>query len=204
MGLDDMNPYIMQDIGGCRAILETVPQVYRLFKGHYEEGKYAAHIKRKVSDYITEPRESGYRSLHVIYVFHEDDSPYNGRHIEIQLRTNLQHAWATAVETVETFTGQSLRRETPINKEWRDFFKLVSSAFAMREDSPLVPGTAKTERLLQDRVKEAMVVLTVRERLTAYSLESYQEKETSVKTLPFGAISRGKDSSHQGLFRESF
>jgi ppGpp synthetase/RelA/SpoT-type nucleotidyltranferase len=36
-------------------------------------------------------------------------SPWNRLWIEIQLRTSLQHAWATAVETVDAFTNENLK-----------------------------------------------------------------------------------------------
>jgi hypothetical protein len=34
---------------------------------------------------------------------------YNDLKIEMQLRSQYQHAWATAVETVGTFIGQALK-----------------------------------------------------------------------------------------------
>ena len=60
--------------------------------------------------------------------------------IEIQIRTLLQHKWATAVEAAETFTGQALKSNQG-SEDWRRFFALMSSVFAIRENSPTVPGT---------------------------------------------------------------
>ncbi len=52
--------------------------------------------------------------------------------IEVQLRTRLQHNWATAVETVGIFTGEALKSSQG-NEDWQDFFRLVSTWFAHKE-----------------------------------------------------------------------
>lgn len=46
----------------------------------------------EVTDYIKDPKSSGYRAVHVI-------ERRDGRLIEIQLRTQRQDQWAVAVET---------------------------------------------------------------------------------------------------------
>ncbi len=43
--------------------------------------------------------------------------------IELQLRTRLQHEWATAVETMGTFLQSSLKSSQG-PEEWLDFFSL--------------------------------------------------------------------------------
>jgi hypothetical protein len=53
----------------------------------------------------------------------------------------LQHAWATAVETAQLFTGQALKSKVKnATEDWLRFFALSSSLFALREKSPTVPG----------------------------------------------------------------
>ena len=65
--------------------------------------------------------------------------------LELQFRTLLQHAWATAVETSEIFLKEGLKwSEGP--QEWLDFFSLASSAFAHLEDSPTVPAYSNLSR----------------------------------------------------------
>ena len=67
---------------------------------------------------------------------------FAGHLIEVRIRTHLQHAWATAVEIVDTFTGQSLKSALKTNigdKDWRRFFALASNMFAIEEVSPQVP-----------------------------------------------------------------
>ena len=141
----------MQDIGGCRAVLRTVSQVEALVR-YYEEataknalrgGKFA----RKY-DYINEPKHSGYRSIHLVYKYFSTSAElgvYDDLKIEIQIRSKLQHAWATAVETVGFFTGQALKSNIG-EASWKRFFALVSSEFARLEKRPLVPGTPPNEQ----------------------------------------------------------
>jgi len=132
----------MQDIGGCRAVLgsleqvRNLEQVYLTSRWEHEEGNH--------KDYIKFPKPSGYRGIHLKYKYKGmgEKSSYNGLKIEIQLRTNLQHIWATAVETAGTFLKQALKSNIG-HESWLRFFSLMSSVFAIRENSPIVPGTSK-------------------------------------------------------------
>ena len=68
-------------------------------------------------DYINHPREdTGYRGIHLIYRYRSDRKKraWNGRKIEVQLRTKLQHAWATAVETIGAFKNMALKSNPPV------------------------------------------------------------------------------------------
>lgn len=81
--------------------------------------------------------------------------------------TQLQHAWATAVETVGTFLEQSLKASQG-SEEWLRFFKLMSSAIAYREGCPIVPGTPTARRELLRELKKSAKSLNVEAKLTAY------------------------------------
>ncbi|WP_457767666.1 RelA/SpoT domain-containing protein [Cyanobium sp. ULC082] len=68
------------------------------------------HKLLRVDNYQAEPKPSGYRGIHLIYRYRSNKSEtYNGLLLEVQIRSPLQHAWATAVETVGTFLKQSLK-----------------------------------------------------------------------------------------------
>jgi ppGpp synthetase/RelA/SpoT-type nucleotidyltranferase len=76
-----------------------------------------------VDDYILSPKNSGYRSVHLLYKYNSDKkapSIYNGLFIEVKIRSRLQHAWATAVETVVTFLQQALKSSQG-EEEWLRF-----------------------------------------------------------------------------------
>lgn len=129
----------MQDIGGVRAILTNVKDVYKLAED-YESNKRLLHDLVDKKDYIQNPRsEDGYRGIHLIYKYKNKNVPdYDGLRLEFQIRTHLQHMWATAVESMGTFLGQALKSRQG-DQEWIDFFAITASAFAHRENCSPVP-----------------------------------------------------------------
>ena len=129
----------MQDIGGCRAVLDAVDEV-RLLRETYRNSRIR-HCPVNDKDYIESPKESGYRGVHLVYRYRSPrNETYNGLLVEIQIRTRLQHAWATAVETAGAFLGQALKSSEG-EQDWLRFFALVSSAFALVEGCQPVPST---------------------------------------------------------------
>lgn len=129
----------MQDIGGVRAILDSIGDVRNLSR-EYKEGSRFFHELVDEKDYISSPRdEDGYRSFHLVYKYRNHQNPdYDGLRVELQIRTKLQHIWATAVETMGTFLGQALKSRQG-DKEWLDFFAITSSAFAYQEKCDPIP-----------------------------------------------------------------
>ncbi len=174
-----MNLARMQDIGGLRAVVSTLPMLKKLHANYL--GTRFTHKLVSAYDYVSEPKESGYRSIHLIYKYKSaSQSPYDGLQIELQLRTKLQHAWATAVETAGTFLEHSLKSSEGPN-DWLNFFSLVSSAFAHMEKTALVPGYEdlnKDETFM--RTAQESVRLGVKGLLIGYS--------SAVKAIPPGTV----------------
>jgi hypothetical protein len=159
----------MQDIGGCRAVLASVTKAEAIRDAYGDRSllRHRHHFVREV-DYIQEPKASGYRGIHLIFRYQSDrKQTYNGLQIEIQLRSKLQHAWATAVETVGTFLEQALKSSQG-SDQWLRFFSLMGSALTIREKRPLVPGTPATEAHLKTELRNVTEELNVQERLTWY------------------------------------
>lgn len=155
-----------QDIGGCRAVVTTLAQVLEL-RDRYRRSRMKHELVRE-RDYIAAPRSSGYRCIHLVYKYvGRGNGPYNGLQIEIQLRTRLQHAWATAVETVGTLLDESLKSSEG-SADWLRFFALVGSAFAFIERSPPVPGTPGSPALLAREIEQLQIKLKVRATLDTY------------------------------------
>jgi hypothetical protein len=159
----------MQDLGGCRAILADVASVYRLAH-EYGDGELLITGNQRLYDYIKCPKDDGYRSFHIVDRYWSDDpkrGAWNGHKIEIQLRSQLQHAFATAVETVTTFTKQKLKFGGG-SDQWRRFFSLVGSALALRERTSLVAGTPQNESELLNELRELAKELKVEKRLRGW------------------------------------
>ena len=173
----------MQDIGGCRAVVRSVPNVRQLAALH--DSSAMKHRLLRVDDYLDMPQSSGYRGIHLIYRYYSDrNETYNGLQIEIQLRSLLQHAWATAVETVGTFLKQALKSSQG-HAEWLRFFALMGSALALRERTPPVPETPTERSQLFDELHQAARRLDVERRLEAYGNALQTLEEQSVADAHF-------------------
>jgi hypothetical protein len=152
----DMKLTQMQDIGGCRAVLPSVENVSTLRDVYMN-----TRMPHKLSgggekDYIAFPKASGYRSIHLKYRFAARvpaTDAYSSLKIEIQLRSLLQHRWATAGEAVGTFTHAALKSSKG-DPHWLRFFALMSSVLALREGCPVVPGTSETFHDLRHEIRE--------------------------------------------------
>ena len=123
----------MQDIAGIRAVMNNLKDVRDLY-GKFKRSK-AKHILKEEDDYINSPKDSGYRSIHMIFEYSKLDSESNGLKIEVQLRTKIQHIWATTVETLETFLNEPLKASEG-SAEILEFLALTSSCFALKEGCP--------------------------------------------------------------------
>lgn len=121
----------MQDIGGCRAVLNSIDEVrrveVRLRKNRPPIG---------YSDYISTPRSSGYRGVHVIVT-------YDDRAIEVQLRTQVMHAWAITVERLGWVVQSNLKGDG--SHPVQDLMAAISEAMAIEEHGGQVPQSLLTE-----------------------------------------------------------
>lgn len=158
----------MQDIGGLRAVVQNVDQVYALVDS-YEKSTRLRHELVKVNDYIRDPKRSGYRSVHLIYKYFNVKVPdYNGLRIEIQVRSKIQHAWATSVETMGAFLKHALKSsEGP--QDWLYFFALAGSAFAHYEGcQPAETFAHLSKAEVYKKLAELAATLHVAERLDTF------------------------------------
>lgn len=159
----------MQDIGGLRAVLATVGEVHGLAADY--RGSNFAHTLVNSKDYIASPKEDGYRGIHLIYRYQNHRAPgYDGLCLELQIRTNRQHAWATAVETMGTFLGQALKAGQG-DRPWREFFSIASAALASVEETAAVPCFENLDRSqLVDRLEASERELNVLSRLQGFAI----------------------------------
>ena len=160
----------MQDIAGVRGIVSRMNHLRDAQAQYQEEGRLE-HQLVGLDDYILSPKPDGYRSLHLVFKYRNLSNPaFDGMQVELQLRTKLQHAWATAVETMGTFVGQALKSRQG-ESHWLRFFELTSSAFAHVEECPRVPAWAGLnfeETCLA--VRQAELQLGVLDKLEGFSV----------------------------------
>ena len=145
----------MQDLGGCRAVVPSVREVEALGE-RWKNGRQEHELLRE-TDYVAKPKPDGYRSLHLVYRFRTrsaERAALDGLRIEIQIRSLMQHAWATAVETVDLLQETGLKIGRSGNDDWKRFFALMATAHAMEEESPTVPGTPAARADLRSEVRE--------------------------------------------------
>lgn len=117
----------MQDIGGCRSVLPDINALRDVQRRLERRSGYV-----RTSDYISAPRESGYRGVHVIL-------QYDQRAVEVQLRTEVMHSWAIAVERFGLRTGSDLKSGSgPV--ELLELLKVVSEANDLEEQGLAVPA----------------------------------------------------------------
>ena len=148
----DMSLYRMQDLGGCRVIVDTIGQVYEAVNKY--KNSRIRHILKREYDYIQNPKDSGYRSYHMVYQFQSDKKETYNKNmlIEIQFRTKLQHIWATAVEMMGIYTKSNLKSSQG-DEEILRFFTLVSSVIALQENTPICPNTQDNIEKLVSEIK---------------------------------------------------
>ncbi len=163
-----MQLWDMQDIGGCRAVVNTLDDIEQLVKSFK-----SSRIRHKLvheDDYVQKPRTSGYRSRHLIYRYISDKKGvYNGLKIEVQIRTPLQHAWATTVETVDAFTQQALKSSRG-RRDWERFFQLMGTVMALSEGTAPVDGTPTGRRELRRELRRCADELEVIKSLEGFAV----------------------------------
>lgn len=155
----------MQDIGGIRIVLPTVSDVYRL---HHDivktKGRFEHEALLPPYDYIQLPKKDGYRSLHQIFKYKNSNVPeLDGLFIELQIRTRLQHSWATAVETLGLVEKSSFKTGEGAD-EFKQFFKLASALFSHYEKQPVIEELAG-----RDILKLASELIDLEQELQIYA-----------------------------------
>jgi hypothetical protein len=155
----------MQDIGGCRAIVATVKDVERLNQ-LIQSGRTRNKLHREYN-YIDKPKDTGYRGIHLTYKYGGEKEEYKDYFVELQLRSRIQHAWATSVEIVDTFTDQALKSSRG-TADWLRFFRVAGAEFAKLERRPVGDDVAGVDT--NSELRQLAEKLNVVARLNAFAV----------------------------------
>ncbi|EPY4530233.1 TPA: RelA/SpoT domain-containing protein [Klebsiella pneumoniae] len=175
----------MSDIGGCRVIVEDKLQLLLLDSSL---DKSRTTHNSKVKDYIKYPKPTGYRGIHRIYTCYDKDESHQwkGFDIEVQLRTKLQHLWATTVEVVDLCEGRTLKTNPfESNSSWIDFFKLMSEFIADEEEFITLPPQAKN--IIKTRLISLNDKLNAIEKLRSFN-RLFSDKELDLSKIKEGYV----------------
>lgn len=211
--------YQMQDIGGCRVILEDIADL-NIVLAPYLGGQSRYRIVRD-DNHIVRPQATGYRSRHLIVKFQDDENPGFDRHfVEIQFRTRKQHSWATAVEAVGLVRNEDLKGGRG-DSDWLRLFQIMAAEIAQDEGGAAVPYVSESR---SERRKELVALngkLNAVQSLDSYNraikhteniysfsspyyLIEYDLKQMKVSVRPFNFASAGSQQyaaaeSNQGV-----
>jgi hypothetical protein len=164
----------IQDLAGCRAIVPAIADVNSLVDALRGQNAHTLHSE---NDYLKNPKPDGYRSHHMVFKFQGegDEAVFTGRRVEVQIRTRLQHSWATAVEAVGLFRREDLKSGQG-NADWLRLFQLMSMEFALAEGCLQEDAPARRKRVVEiielDRKLVATSTLETLSQAVRYT-ESY-------------------------------
>ena len=114
--MNALNTFV-SDINGCE-----------IRNSEHNEGMLKEH------DYINKPKSDGYRGIHQIFKFKNNNKSFR---IELQIRTKLQHEWATTVEVLSYLYKSNFKKGLG-NKNCLEFLRLTSALFSIEEKSPVL------------------------------------------------------------------
>lgn len=203
----------MQDIGGLRVIVSNISDVYKFW-----DSLQSSRMKHEAivppNDYIATPKADGYRSLHQVYKYQSDEHPeLCGLMVEVQIRTKLQHAWATAVETLGAIEQASFKTGEGSEK-YKRFFKLASALISLHEKADVLSEfSGFTQETLIKEFTAIEQELNVFQKLTGITIAAKHILSPVAKKAAFhvmmldptaGTLSLTPFSEEQALTAEKF
>jgi len=142
----------MHDLAGCRLIFDDEESLHR-YRAKIHKSRFKHKMKNEVNDYdyLSNPKNNGYRGVHDVYSYvpyKPTAENWRGLLIELQYRTKIQHAWATAVEIAGSLTGNEPKfdRGDALHQEYFRFSsELLSRKFENRYGP--IPNMTSTDIL---------------------------------------------------------
>ncbi len=141
----------MDDVAGCRLIFTKTKSLYA-FRETFHKARFNHRRRNELDkyDYIKQPKQTGYRGVHDVYEYDvksEVGKPLTGLYVEIQYRTLVQHAWATAVEVIG-FITESQPKFQKGDKRFEHAMALASEILARAHERAKGPVPDMSDREL--------------------------------------------------------
>lgn len=148
----------MDDVAGCRLIFSSIEEL-ETFRERFHRARFNHKRKneRNKYDYISNPKDTGYRGIHDVYSYDVSSAvgrPLKGLLVEIQYRTRIQHAWATAVEVIG-FVTESQPKFQEGDKRYEHAMALASELLARAFEDKHGPFPEKSGAELVDEFVRA-------------------------------------------------
>ena len=148
----------MDDVAGCRLIFENLNHL-NSFREAFHKARFS-HKRKNEADkynYIITPKNTGYRGIHDIFEYDvnsETGKDFAGLYVEIQYRTLVQHAWATAVEVIGFITESQPKFQQGDNR-YQKAMALASEILARTYEDSTGPFPDVTNKNL---VEEFLII----------------------------------------------
>lgn len=130
----------MDDIVGIRVTLPDIQSVNKFINDESDcEIFNCEQISNNfsVNDYLSKPKDDGYRGVHRVFKCKSGSS--FEINLELQIRSKIQHEWATVVEILSIVDKVSYKAGKG-DKKTLEFLKLTSVLFSIAEDAPVAPS----------------------------------------------------------------
>ena len=156
----------IHDIAGTRIIFENIKSLEDYID--ILENTELVNFKEKINEdknrynYIKNPKSDGYRSIHKVF-YYSSNIPYStlneksfnleNKKIELQLRTRLQHIWATTVEIYDIINKSNIKTGTHNKLETKEglFFKKCSLVFEGIESNEVEKIKININEIFRDK-----------------------------------------------------
>lgn len=184
----------MDDVAGCRIIFQSIADL-RSFRESFHKARFKHKRRNDIDkyDYIKKPKDTGYRGIHDVYSYDVNSTngkQYEGLLLEIQYRTLIQHAWATAVEVIGFITENQPKFQKG-DKRYEHCMALASEILARAYEDINGPYPEKTNSDLINEFNQLDRELHLVEMLTGLNIaetESTKNKNSIIIFREIGEI----------------
>lgn len=200
----------MDDIAGCRLIFRSIQDLHD-FRSDFHKARFKHKRRNDIDkyDYIKSPKKTGYRGIHDVYFYDVNSDVgrnFKGLQLEIQYRTLVQHAWATAVEVIGFITESQPKFQQGDNR-YEFCMALASEVLARAYESSNGPFPDKDNDILIsefDHMDNELGLIRTLSGLNSVEAEATSNKNSILIFKPDGSLEVKSFSEATVALRELF